>query len=112
MSQVTNVVLTTHVSECHDEISFVNACLEKSEAGGGGRFVEVSGHAGGYKHMECFVYLSAFNHADTEFILAAIDKAPWRDKDMVQAYVKEQEEETFTLRYDGRILPKVVDSSR
>src|SRR5689334_2515025 len=65
MSRVTNVILITHVSECHDEINSVNSCLAKSEAGGGGKFVQVSGYAGGYKHMECFVYMSAFNHADT-----------------------------------------------
>jgi len=107
MSRVTNIILTTHVSECHDEIGFVNAYLEKSEAGGGGNFIKVSSHAGGYKHMECNVYLSAFNYVDSEFVLEAIDKAPWRDKHMVQAFVREQEEETFTLRYHGRIVPKI-----
>jgi hypothetical protein len=51
--------------------------------------------------MECRVYLSAFNHAETEIILRAVDQAPWRDKEMVQVFVKEQEDETFTLRYTG-----------
>jgi hypothetical protein len=51
--------------------------------------------------MECRVYLSAFNHADTEVILRAVDQAPWRDKKMVQVFVKEQEEEVFLLRYSG-----------
>jgi hypothetical protein len=41
----------------------------------------------------------AFNHADTETILKAIDQAPWRDKQMVQVFVREQEEELFRLRY-------------
>jgi len=34
--------------------------------------------------MECRVYLSAFNHADTDVILRAVDQAPWREKDMVR----------------------------
>ena len=47
------------------------------------------------------MYLSAFNKLDTDTILRAIDQAPWRDRDMVQVFVKEQEEETFKLRYVG-----------
>jgi hypothetical protein len=31
--------------------------------------------------------------------LKAIDQAPWRDKDMVQVFIKEQEEDVFRLRY-------------
>jgi hypothetical protein len=50
---------------------------------------------------ECRVYLSAFNHADTEVILRAVDQAPWIDRQMVQVFVKEQEEEVFLLRYSG-----------
>ena len=46
-----------------------------------------------------YLYLSAFNKLDTNTILRAIDQAPWRDKDKVQVFVKEQEEDTFTLRY-------------
>jgi len=51
--------------------------------------------------MEGRVYLSAFNHADTATILRAIDQAAWRDKEMVQVFAKEQEEELFRLRYSG-----------
>jgi hypothetical protein len=46
------------------------------------------------------VYLSAFNYADTETILRAVDQAPWR-AELVQVFVKEQEEEVFRLRYSG-----------
>jgi hypothetical protein len=62
---------------------------------------KAAGHAGGTKRMECRVYLSAFNHADTETILKAVDQAPWRHKEMMQVFVKEQEEELFRLRYSG-----------
>jgi hypothetical protein len=50
--------------------------------------------------------LSAFNHADTEVILHAVDQAPWRDKDAVQVFVREQEEDGFLLRYNGRLSQK------
>jgi hypothetical protein len=101
MSRVTNVILTAHVGlpdGSDPEIDSVNKFLQEVD-GNHGQFVEVSEHAGGTKHMECRVYLSAFNHVDTDTILRAIDEAPWRDKDMVQVLVKEQEEDTFRLRY-------------
>jgi hypothetical protein len=104
MSRVTNVILTAHVgpqSKPDDEIEAVNGLLRNADGGGYGEFIEVSEHAGGTKHMECRVYLSAFNHADTETILRAVDQAPWRDREMVQVFVKEQEEEVFRLRYSG-----------
>ncbi len=104
MSRVTNVILTADVGRqdgSDPEIASVNKFLREADDGGYGEFVEVSGHAGGTKYMECRVYLSAFNHADTETILKAIDQAPWRDKEMVQVFVMEQEEELFRLRYSG-----------
>lgn len=80
------------------EIDSVNKFLREADSGYG-EFVEVSKQASGAKYMECRIYLSAFNHADTDTILQAIDQAPWRDKSMVQVFVKEQEEEFFRLRY-------------
>jgi hypothetical protein len=105
MSRVTNVILTAHVSE---EIEPVNRFLQTHEAGGGGKFIEVTGHAGGYKHMECSVYLSAFNHADTNVILEAIEQAPWRDRSFVQLFIKEQEEEGFRRRWYGETLSENI----
>jgi hypothetical protein len=104
MSRVTNVILTAHVGlqdGSDPEIDSVNKFLREGDGGGYGEFVDLSEKAGGTKSMECRVYLSAFNHADTDTILRAIDQAPWRDKDMVQVFVKEQEKELFRLRYSG-----------
>lgn len=104
MSRVTNVILTAHVNLQDDsdrEIDSVNKFLRDVGTGGGGEFVEVSHLAGGVKHLECRVYISAFNHADLNVILQAIDQAPWSDKQMVQVFVKEQEEELFRIRYSG-----------
>jgi hypothetical protein len=110
MSKVTNVILAAHVGPSGDsdvEIESVNKYLRDAEGGGGGEFVDVTARAGGYKHMEVRVYLSAFNYADTGVILRAVDQAPWRDKEMVQLFVKEQEEEVFALRYlAGAIVEK------
>jgi len=101
MSRVTNAILAAHVGRRpDDEIAVVNEFLRTNEVGGG-EFREVTDHAGGNKHLECRVYLSAFNHADTHRIVEAVRQAPWRDREMVQLFVKEQEEELFTLRYCG-----------
>jgi hypothetical protein len=104
MSRVTNVILTAHVGrkDSDPEIDSVNKFLRETEGGGGGKFAEASQHAGGPKHMECRVYLSAFNHSDTGVILRAVEQAPWRDKEMVPVFVKEQEQEEFLLRFSGR----------
>ncbi len=117
MSGVTNAIVTAHVAaqgQADPEIDFVNRLLHESEGGGGGEFIEVSRYAGGTKHMECRVYLSAFNHADTKTIIEAVDGTPWRDKEMVQLFVKEQEEELFHVRLDGHAQnwPKTVQLSR
>ena len=101
MSRVTNVIRTAHVGlqgGSDPEIDSVNTFLRETD---GGEFVEVTNHAGGAKQMECRVYLSAVNHGNTETILKAVDQAPWRDKEMVQVFVKEQEEELFRLRYSS-----------
>jgi hypothetical protein len=104
MSRVTNAILTANVGpdgHADAEIDSVNRFLRETEGGGCGDFREVTTHAGGTKNMECRVYVSAFNHADTEAIVRAVDQAPWQDKEMVQVFVKEQEQELFTLRYSG-----------
>jgi hypothetical protein len=77
MSRVTNVILTAHVNLQADsdlEINSINKFLREAEGGGGGEFVEVSQLAGGLKHLECRVYISAFNHADLNAILQALTK--------------------------------------
>ncbi len=110
MSRVTNVILTTNVGPSHGgdpEIDTVNTSLRNAITGPNGEFVEVSRHAGGAKHMEVRVYLAAFNHVDAEVILQAVHHVPWADIEMVQVFIKEQEDEVFELRYQaGKFLPK------
>jgi hypothetical protein len=104
MSRVTNVILTSHVGSQDrpdEEIASVNRFLRNTEGGGNGEFKDVTSLAGGPKNMECRVYLSALNHASTEIIIKAVQQAPWRDREMVQVFVKEQEEELFKLRHSG-----------
>src|SRR6185437_11150217 len=117
MSRVTNVIITAHVGSLDHsdaEIDSVNRFLREMGGGGGGEFIEVSQHAGGPKHMECRIYLSAFNHADMNVIMSAVNQAAWRDKDMVQVFVKEQEQELFQLRRIGHAekSSKTIEFSR
>lgn len=104
------MILTAHVGLPHlgdQEIDAVNASLRNTIDGPNGEFVEVSRHAGGTKHMEVRVYLAAFNHVNAEVILQAVHQVPWADIEMVQVFIKEQEDEVFELRYQaGKFLPK------
>ncbi|MBS1802713.1 MAG: hypothetical protein JST28_05070 [Acidobacteria bacterium] len=98
---MTNAILIAHVGrESDDEIPSLNEFLRTHQIGGG-EFKEVSDHAGGYRHLECRVYLSAFNHADTNAIVDAVRRSYWRDKQTLQLFIKEQEDELFTQRYCG-----------
>jgi hypothetical protein len=104
MSPVTNAILTAHVglhTDSDPEIDSVNKFLRENDGGGGGEFVEVSHLAGGVKHMECRIYVSAFNHTNLTTILGAVDQAPWIDKETVQVFVKEQGDDLFKIRYSG-----------
>lgn len=104
MSRVTNAIVTAHVGphgNSDSEIDSVNKFLKETQGGESGEFVEVSRYAGGTKHMECRVYISAFNHTDTDVIIRAVNQAPWRDKEMVQLFIKEQEQDLFQFRYGG-----------
>jgi hypothetical protein len=106
MSRVMNAILAAHVGRRpDDEIAVVNEFLRTNDVGGG-EFREVTDHAGGHKHLKCRIYLAAFNHANTDNVVEAVRHAPWRDREMVQLFIKEQEEELFTLRYCGS--PKSV----
>ena len=101
MSQVTNAILTANVGrQPDDELASVNEFLRANRIGGG-EFKDVTDHAGGYKRVECRVCVAAFNHAETKQIVRAVEQAPWREREAVQLFVKEQEEERFTLRYQG-----------
>ena len=101
MSQVTNAILTANPGRnADDEIAAVNEFLRLNKIRGG-EFKDVGGHAGGSKHVECRVYVAAFNHAETKQIVKAVEQAPWREREAVQLFVREQEEESFTVRYSG-----------
>jgi hypothetical protein len=99
MSRVTNAILSASVVEGRDQIDFINRFLRDAPSGGDGEFIKVSQHAGGPKHMECCIYVSAFNHADTDIIIRSVSQAPWKEREMVQLFLMEQEEDAFRLRY-------------
>jgi hypothetical protein len=113
MSRVTNAIITANINgHPEGEIDSVNKFLRQMGVGGG-EFREVTEHAGGTKHMECRVYLSAFNYADTDAIVRAVDQAPWEDKKAVQLFVKEQEQEVFLLLFgDSSAKPGAVEFTR
>jgi hypothetical protein len=101
MSRVTNAILTANVGrKPDDELASVNQFLRENKIGVG-EFRDVTDRAGGHKHVERRVYVGAFNHAETKQIVRAVEQAPWREREAVQLFLKEQEEELFTVRYKG-----------
>lgn len=102
MSRVTNVIL--HVSileenECEDgplvQVVALNRVLSAEDYKTS--FERVDQYAGGGKVFEATVFMAAFNHAATYELLRLIRARPWTYPDEVQVFVKEEEEEGFTI---------------
>jgi len=59
--------------------------------------------AGGEKGFEASVFAAAFNYLDTEKFINYLKSLPWEDRESVQIFVKEQEENKFTLYELGSV---------
>lgn len=57
-----------------------------------------SEYVGGEKHLECDIYLAAFNYMQLEHLIAAVRSAQWNDPEQVQVFAKDEDEELFTER--------------
>ncbi|MFI7340811.1 squamosa promoter-binding protein 15 [Streptomyces sp. NPDC050085] len=52
---------------------------------------------GGWKNPECEVWAGALNHADLEALKQRVFEMPWREPNLVQLLVMDQEEEFFRM---------------
>lgn len=52
---------------------------------------------GGWKHPECEVWAGALNHADLDALRRRVSEAPWREPNLVQLMVMDQEEGFFRI---------------
>lgn len=53
--------------------------------------------AGGWKAFEADVFTGAFNYLDLPAFMAHLRSVEWREPDLVQVFVMEQEDELFRL---------------
>jgi hypothetical protein len=91
MSRVTNVILTTAAGE--EQIEAFNAAWDWD---GGPQFQDVpSDIPAGTKHLECNVYLGAFNHLDLNAFVSAIRRTAWDCPESVQIFILEEDSERF-----------------
>ena len=60
---------------------------------------------GGNKHPECNLLAGAYNHLDLQSMLEHIQALEWESPELVQLFVKEEEEATFCVYMfrDGRL---------
>lgn len=58
---------------------------------------EARHHWGGWKNPQCRVWGGALNHADLSAVLARIAEIPWRDRELVQVLLRDEEEFQFSL---------------
>jgi hypothetical protein len=52
---------------------------------------------GGWKHPECEVWAGALNHADLDALKQRVFEMPWREPNLVQLLVMDQEEGFFRM---------------
>ena len=97
MSRVMNVILTHSCSEMSPaRIADVNnAISDRFEYAFTRIPASDSEFVGGDRHMECFVYLAAFNYMPLEHLLAAVKNARWDDPGTVQLFIQDEDEDRF-----------------
>ncbi len=93
MSRVTNIILTTSARDEPEAIQHLNNWVDDKH-GPCCLFVDAKDSAGD-KHLECGIYLGAFNHMDLESFVFAVGSAPWEDPKQVQLFVREEDDEEF-----------------
>lgn len=111
MSVVTNILLSVSSSEertsypgppkgllknwkgTYALVAELNKWLEENGHGPFGEEID----AGGEKGFEANVFAAAFNYFNTEKFIEHAKTLPWRNREAVQIFVKEQEDSKFTL---------------
>jgi len=107
MSVVTNVILTYGVSDMYDGplslgiLPDINAyCFDRNIPAFIRQFDESYGvpRVAGSKQLECEILLGAFNHFSIAEFIDHLRSLPWQDKDSVQLFIQEQDDNRFTER--------------
>jgi hypothetical protein len=104
MSVVTNIILTCSLGErtSDDEVAPppIAALSAWLEAEGYGAINNLGERAGGYKHMECYVFGGAANYLPLDAFLSQVWAQAWHEPQYVQVFIQRQEDNLFTL-YDA-----------
>ncbi len=93
MSWVVNVILKTSIDE--DITEFNKIFLDKYSDRAA--MVQVDGICGGWKAMECDVYLGAFTCFSAEEILEGFLGIEWECPEFVQLFIQDQDEDIFEV---------------
>lgn len=74
-------------------IAALDAWLKREGYGG---LNDLADHAGGYKHMECYVFGGAANYLPLDEFLAQVWAQAWKEPSYVQVFTQGQEDNLFT----------------
>ena len=113
MSNVTNIILTFGI--CEDEVDedkyilmeTVNNWLAEQGHPPFGEDADIC--SGGSKHLECPLYIAAFKNFPTETFLGLVFGLPWDEPENVQVFIKDEEDERFTLISKNNPLVKEIN---
>ena len=95
MSRVTNVIITTE--SCDDcNLQLLNEAVKRMPGyTAGTEFQDLDALSGGDKHLECNIYVGAFNHLSVRSFCEAVASVLWNHPETVQVFIKEEEAEGF-----------------
>jgi len=101
MSHVSDVIICLSPGEEIDDNATTPPIQEINKylmAQNRGELKKVDDYAGGYKAVQAAVWMGAFNHLDIPEFLNVVKAQQWEGREIVQVFIKDEHEKTFTPR--------------
>ena len=112
MSRVTDVVITCCLMEGigsgNIAVEWLNEWIAEHHSGLTEALKRVDGHAGGNKHMQCYVYATAVNYLNVSEFVEAFAAAPWDSPKSATLLLRDEQWDSFkTFRADKVDMQRV-----
>jgi hypothetical protein len=116
MSYVTNVILTTSVLDKVDAFLSASEIYFKTTDNPWERLFSVNREMDSIfpsRVLERYVYVGAFNYFDLSSFMQWLLTYPWEERECVQVFIAEQEDELFSIfRLGSHGYMKVIESRK
>jgi len=97
MSYVTNVIVVVGAGDEVNADALNGRIDEFHDLRGRPGLSQVDGYAGGYKPIECSVYMCAYNYIDSKKLIEAFTSIDWFCPESAQLMIKDQNDFRFSV---------------